>query len=88
MPGRFIPGENVPGTLFIGRWVSLRADLDGVEKRKFFTLPGLSIVQPVASCYADCAIQAIPEDRTFLKESLWMGFQVHRYVISFSTKET
>jgi hypothetical protein len=40
--------------------VDLKAGLDDVEKRKFFTLPGLelrpSIVQPVASRFTDCAI--------------------------------
>jgi hypothetical protein len=41
-------------------WVDLRAGLDGVEKREFLTLLGLnsdpSVVQPVASNYADCSI--------------------------------
>jgi hypothetical protein len=40
-PGRFTPGERDPGTHWIGGWVDPRAGLDGVEKRKFLTLPGL-----------------------------------------------
>jgi hypothetical protein len=37
------PGRFVPGTQWIGGWVSLRAGLDDLEKRKFFTLPGLQL---------------------------------------------
>jgi hypothetical protein len=37
------PGRFTPGTHLIGGWVSLRAGLDAVEKRKFFTLPGLEL---------------------------------------------
>jgi hypothetical protein len=43
-PYRFIPGERGPGTQWIGGWVGPRAGLDDVEKRKFFTLPGLEIL--------------------------------------------
>jgi hypothetical protein len=39
-PGRFTPGTN-----WIGGWVSLRARLDTVEKKKILTLPG---IEPVA----------------------------------------
>jgi hypothetical protein len=42
-PGRFTPGEIAPGTLWIGGWVSPRACLDDVEKRKFLTLQGLEL---------------------------------------------
>jgi hypothetical protein len=39
-----------------------RTDLDDVEKRNFLALPGFeldpSVVQPIASCYTDCAITA------------------------------
>jgi hypothetical protein len=41
-PCRFTPGEIAPGTHWIG-WVSPRAALDDVEKRKFLTLPGLEL---------------------------------------------
>jgi hypothetical protein len=41
--GRFIPGERVPGTHWIGGWVDSRTGLDDVEKRKFLTLPGLEL---------------------------------------------
>jgi hypothetical protein len=33
-PGRFTPGKRVHGTHWIGGWVSPRAGLDAVEKRK------------------------------------------------------
>jgi hypothetical protein len=51
------PGKS-PGTHFIGGWVDPRADLDDMEKWKFFTLSGLElplplVVQPVASRYTD-----------------------------------
>jgi hypothetical protein len=42
-PGRFTPGEIVPGTLWIGSWVGPRAGLDDVEKRKSLTLPRLEL---------------------------------------------
>jgi hypothetical protein len=62
-PGRFTSRERAPTTHWIGGWwVDPRADMDYVEKRKFLTLPGLqldpSVVQPVASRYADYAILA------------------------------
>jgi hypothetical protein len=64
-PGRFIPWERAPGTNWIGGWVGTRAGLEDVEKGKFLTLPGPelnpSVVQPVASCYADCAILALTD---------------------------
>jgi hypothetical protein len=40
---RFTPGERAPGMHWIGSWVDPRAGLDGVEKRKFLTLPGLEL---------------------------------------------
>jgi hypothetical protein len=45
-PGRFTPRERAPGTHWIGGWVDPRAGVDDVEKRKFFTLPGLEL-QPL-----------------------------------------
>jgi hypothetical protein len=42
-PGRFTPGERAPGIHLIGGWVDPRAALNDVEKRKFFTLPGLEL---------------------------------------------
>jgi hypothetical protein len=42
-PDRFTPGGKVPGTHWIGDWVSLRTGLNYVEKRKFLTLPGLEL---------------------------------------------
>jgi hypothetical protein len=37
------PRRKSPGTHCIGGWVGPRAGLDDVEKRKFFTLPGLEL---------------------------------------------
>jgi hypothetical protein len=37
------PGNEPPGTHWIGGWVDPRASLDDVEKRKFLTLPGLEL---------------------------------------------
>jgi hypothetical protein len=45
-PGRFNPGERAPGTHWIGGWVSLRAGLDDVEKRKFLT-PSVLELRPL-----------------------------------------
>jgi hypothetical protein len=42
-PGRFTPRERVPGTHWIGDWVTPRAGLDDVEKTKFLTLLGLEL---------------------------------------------
>jgi hypothetical protein len=36
-------GERALSTNWIGGWVDPRADLDDVEKRKFFALPGLEL---------------------------------------------
>jgi hypothetical protein len=38
--GRFTPRETVPGTHWIGNWVSLGTDLEDVEGRKILPLPG------------------------------------------------
>jgi hypothetical protein len=38
-PGRFMPGERVPGTHWIGGWVGPGAGLDTVSKRKKFPAP-------------------------------------------------
>jgi hypothetical protein len=37
------PGERASGTHWIGSWVDPRAGLDDLEKRTFFTLPGLEL---------------------------------------------
>jgi hypothetical protein len=41
--GRFSPRKRTPGTNLTGGWVSPRAGLDDVEKKKFLTLPGLEL---------------------------------------------
>jgi hypothetical protein len=51
----FTPRERAPGIYWIGGWVGPRAGLDDVEKRKFFTLPGLEF-QPVAIRKTDYVI--------------------------------
>jgi hypothetical protein len=38
-PGRFTPGERIPGNHWIGSWVGLRIGLDTVPKRKENQLP-------------------------------------------------
>jgi hypothetical protein len=38
--GRFTPGEEAPGTHWIGGWVGPRAGLDALDKRKILPLPG------------------------------------------------
>jgi hypothetical protein len=43
VPAALTRGERVPDTDWIGDWVGPRASLDDVEKRKFFTLPGLEL---------------------------------------------
>jgi hypothetical protein len=59
---RFTSREKAPGTHWIGDWVSPRAGLYTVEKRKFFTLLGLNFdpsdTQTIARCYTDRAILA------------------------------
>jgi hypothetical protein len=45
-PGCFTPRERAPVTHWIGGWVEPRAGLGAVEKRKFWTLPGLKL-QPL-----------------------------------------
>jgi hypothetical protein len=42
-PCRFTPGERATSTHWIGGWLGPRAGLDDVEKRTFFTLPGLNL---------------------------------------------
>jgi hypothetical protein len=49
-PRRFAPCETAPSTHWIGGSVDLRAGLDDVEKRKFFTLLGLEL--QLVSCPA------------------------------------
>jgi hypothetical protein len=41
-PCRFTPRERTPCTHWIGGWVGPRADLDGMEKWTFLTLPTLA----------------------------------------------
>jgi hypothetical protein len=43
LPGCFTLRQTAPGTHGIGGWVSPRAGLDDLKKRKFFTLPGLEV---------------------------------------------
>jgi hypothetical protein len=41
-PAALPPGKS-SGTHFIGGWVDPRASLEDLEKRKFFTLPGIEL---------------------------------------------
>jgi hypothetical protein len=45
-PGRFAPGERTSGTHWIESWVDPRVVLDDVEKRNYFSLPGLELRLP------------------------------------------
>jgi hypothetical protein len=63
-PHCFTPMERVPGTLWIGSWVSPRAVLDPVVKRKIPSPcqelnPRTLITQPIAQHYTDWAITAL-----------------------------
>jgi hypothetical protein len=42
-PRPLYPGEEAPGTNWIGGWVDPRAGVDDMEKRKLLTLPGLEL---------------------------------------------
>jgi hypothetical protein len=42
-PAALPPGKQPPNTHWIGGWVVPRTGLDDVEKRKFFTVPGLEL---------------------------------------------
>ena len=57
-PAALPPGKN-PWTHFIGGWMSVRADVNGAEKREFLPPPGLEscTVQPTASWYTDWTVQ-------------------------------
>jgi hypothetical protein len=61
-PDRFIPRERAPTTHWLGGWVDPRAGLDEVGKRKFLSLPGLtldrSVVQPAVSLFTGYVIPA------------------------------
>jgi hypothetical protein len=60
--GRFTPGERGSVTHWTRGWVGPRTGLDNVQRRKILPYrdlnSDLSAVQPVASCYTDCAILA------------------------------
>jgi hypothetical protein len=54
-PGRFTPREIALSTHWIGSWVSPRADLNILEKRKILSLPGFKpyTLSPIAHHYTD-----------------------------------
>jgi hypothetical protein len=66
-PDRFTLGERAPNTHWMGDWSGPRAGMDDMEKWKL--LPPLGhqlwpfVIQPVASRYNDCAIQALEDGR-------------------------
>jgi hypothetical protein len=59
---RFTPGVRAPGAHWVGGWVDPRDSLDDLEKENSCPYrdsnSNLSVVQPVASRYTDCAIPA------------------------------
>jgi hypothetical protein len=57
-PGRFTPGDRVPGTHWTEGWVHPRCSMDAVEKRRIYCHCQMSnrnspAVQPVARRHAD-----------------------------------
>jgi hypothetical protein len=59
-----VPAEGTPGAHWIGGWVSPRAGLDTVSKRKIpspcrISNPDHAIIQPVAIRYTDWTIPAL-----------------------------
>jgi hypothetical protein len=48
-PGRFTPGEKVPGNHWVEGWVDPKAGQDDVKKWKFLAPPGLKLF-----CYSHC----------------------------------
>jgi hypothetical protein len=63
------PWGRVPGSNWIGGWVSPRARLEFLEERKFLILPYSNsyplVVELVPSLYIDCAIPVLS---TFIKK--------------------
>jgi hypothetical protein len=60
--------------------VDPRAGLDEVEKRKFFTLPGLELrLQPIASRCTDYGIPA-PTKKEQMKNKVTFGMEVYVYI--------
>jgi hypothetical protein len=75
-PGRFTPRERAPGIHWIGGWVSPRAILDVVGKRKIpspcqKSNPRTLIVQPIALCYTNWAIMALTTQLTLNNFCSW-----------------
>jgi hypothetical protein len=73
-PGCFTPGENAFGTHCIGGWVGPRAGLD-VEKREFFTLPGLELLPVGRPAHTNYAIPGPGMIRSIEKSNSLIGNQ-------------
>jgi hypothetical protein len=73
-PRPFYPRGKSPGTHLIGGWVSFKAGVDDVEKRKVWLYRGSnsepSAVHTVASRYTDWAILALPQLSTYFKRHM------------------
>jgi hypothetical protein len=62
--GHLTPRERAPGTRWLGGWLSPRAVLGSVVKKKISSPrresnPRTPIVQPVAQCYTNWAVMAL-----------------------------
>jgi hypothetical protein len=68
-PGPFIPGERAPGNHWIGGWVDPRAGVDGVEKTKFLTLPGLDL-RPLSLLARSQSLYRLRYSGCYLKTAL------------------
>jgi hypothetical protein len=75
-PRRFTPGENAPGTHWIGGWMDPRAGLDDVEKRKFLILPGLELRPLGHPAHSQLLFQLC------YPCSIWSGLQIVKLLIT------
>jgi hypothetical protein len=75
-PSRFSPRERAPSTHLIGGWVGPRFVMDAVVRRKIpspcqDSNPRTLIIQPIAECYTDWAIMALPVIHIEAENCIW-----------------
>jgi hypothetical protein len=73
-PCRFTPGERAPTTHWTGSCGGHRAGLDEVQKRKFFTLPGLEL-RPLGSSARSQSLYLLryPGSLQYSKTFVWLA---------------
>jgi hypothetical protein len=70
-PGRTLPREKIPGTLWIGGWAGLRAGLD-TEEKSFRLCWGSNLGRPV--CSQNTILTELPQFNIKLTQTcLWKG---------------